>query len=98
MPKRVVVCTGTVDCLILYCPGCRELHQVGVRGDGPIWMWDGNEELPTLSPSIRVYDAQGTRCHSFVRSGQIEFLGDCRHELAGKTVDLPDYEEWREIW
>ena len=30
-------------------------------------------------------------CHSFVRDGQIEFLGDCTHELAGKTVQLPDY-------
>lgn len=33
-----------------------------------------------------------TVCHSFVRDGQIEFLGDCTHELAGKTVPLP---EWR---
>lgn len=29
-------------------------------------------------------------CHSFVRDGRIEFLGDCTHELAGRTVDLPD--------
>lgn len=28
------------------------------------------------------------RCHSFVRSGQIQFLDDCTHELAGKTVPL----------
>ena len=27
-------------------------------------------------------------CHSFVRNGQIEFLSDCTHELAGKTVPL----------
>lgn len=27
-------------------------------------------------------------CHSFVRDGKIEFLGDCTHEFAGKTVDL----------
>jgi hypothetical protein len=34
-------------------------------------------------------------CHSFVRSGQIEFLGDCTHALAGKTVALPDLpQEW----
>lgn len=32
------------------------------------------------------------RCHSFVRDGKIQFLGDCTHELAGKTVDLPDME------
>lgn len=28
-------------------------------------------------------------CHSFVRDGQIQFLGDCTHALAGQTVDLP---------
>ncbi|MDQ4681435.1 DUF6527 family protein [Stenotrophomonas maltophilia group sp. RNC7] len=28
-------------------------------------------------------------CHSFVRGGQIEFLSDCTHAMAGKTVPLP---------
>lgn len=32
-------------------------------------------------------------CHSFVRDGQIQFLGDCTHELAGQTVDLPQLED-----
>lgn len=30
-------------------------------------------------------------CHSFIRSGQIQFLTDCTHELAGKTVDIPPH-------
>lgn len=29
-------------------------------------------------------------CHSFVRDGKIEFLGDCTHKLAGQTVELPE--------
>ena len=29
------------------------------------------------------------RCHSFVRDGQIQFLPDSTHELAGRTVALP---------
>ncbi len=29
-------------------------------------------------------------CHSFVTDGQIQFLGDCTHALAGQTVSLPD--------
>ena len=29
-------------------------------------------------------------CHSFVNDGQIQFLGDCTHALAGQTVPLPD--------
>ena len=28
------------------------------------------------------------RCHSYVRNGQIEYLGDCTHALAGKTVPM----------
>lgn len=29
------------------------------------------------------------RCHSFVTNGQIKFLNDCSHKLAGKTVPIP---------
>jgi hypothetical protein len=32
-----------------------------------------------------------SQCHSFVTDGRIQFLGDCTHALAGKTVDLPDF-------
>lgn len=32
-------------------------------------------------------------CHSFVTDGQIQFLGDCTHALAGQTVPLPDWSE-----
>jgi hypothetical protein len=32
-------------------------------------------------------------CHSFVTDGHIQFLGDCTHELAGQTVDLPEWKE-----
>ena len=31
-------------------------------------------------------------CHSFVRDGKVQFLPDCTHALAGKTVDLPEIE------
>jgi hypothetical protein len=32
-------------------------------------------------------------CHSFVTAGQIQFLGDCTHALAGQTVPLPEFPE-----
>lgn len=32
-------------------------------------------------------------CHSFVRDGQIQFLSDCTHDLAGQTVVMPSMEE-----
>jgi hypothetical protein len=31
-----------------------------------------------------------TICHSFIVNGQIQFLTDCTHELAGSTVDLAE--------
>lgn len=31
----------------------------------------------------------GTRCHLYVVDGQIQFLADCTHELAGQTVPIP---------
>jgi hypothetical protein len=30
-------------------------------------------------------------CHSYVTKGRILYLQDCTHELAGCTVDLPDW-------
>jgi hypothetical protein len=33
---------------------------------------------------------QERRCHSFVTLGNIEFLADSTHNLAGQTVPLPD--------
>lgn len=30
-------------------------------------------------------------CHSFVTDGQIQFLGDCSHAMASKTVPLPEF-------
>lgn len=29
-------------------------------------------------------------CHSFIKDGRIQFLGDCTHALAGKTVNLTE--------
>lgn len=33
----------------------------------------------------------GLRCHSFVDQGQMRFLPDCSHQLAGQTVPIPDW-------
>lgn len=34
------------------------------------------------------YPGENTVCHSFVTDGKIQFLDDCTHALAGKTVAL----------
>jgi hypothetical protein len=30
------------------------------------------------------------RCHLFITDGKIEYLADCTHELAGKTVEMEE--------
>lgn len=34
-------------------------------------------------------------CHSFIKDGNIQFLTDSTHALAGQTVPLPDLDEIR---
>lgn len=33
-------------------------------------------------------DIPDSRCHSFVTDGNIQFLSDCTHDLAGQTIAL----------
>jgi hypothetical protein len=76
--------------LAVFCPACKCAH--GVNSG---WTFNGDMERPTFSPSILVTwegfeDGKEIKkiCHSYVRDGQIQFLNDCTHELAGKTVPL----------
>jgi hypothetical protein len=86
------------DGIGFWCPGCDGLHVMRTKGVvHPVWQWDGNVDAPTLSPSLLVTyqdlsgEGQDERCHSFVKAGQIEFLSDCTHALAGQTVSMPDW-------
>lgn len=73
-----------------------------VRNGGnrvPEWTFNGSLERPTFQPSLLVtwnywreehgFDERNV-CHSFIRDGQIQFLSDCTHALAGHTVDLAE--------
>jgi hypothetical protein len=56
------------------------------------WEFDGDLQRPTFSPSFLVYaDGFHPRCHSFVRAGKIEYLGDCDHAFAGQTLEIPEW-------
>jgi len=64
----------------------------------PRWTWNGDLVRPTFSPSLLVtweWGEERTKkvCHSFIRDGRIQFLGDCTHAQAGRTVDLPPHED-----
>jgi hypothetical protein len=72
-------------CVAFYCPGCKRYHTINVDGSQyPTWTFNGDYDKPTVSPSILIPGC----CHSFITNGKIQFLSDCKHELAGQTVDL----------
>lgn len=103
MPIAYLMKSETNDRVVFHCPGCKRGHyaQVAVKsGDGPVWDWNKSLDKPTFSPSILVQyngpdagvnGAPQAVCHSFVKDGQIQFLSDCTHELAGKTVPLEKF-------
>lgn len=75
-----------------WCPGCKGTHLIDVEKPnhcGAMWSWDKNAESPTFSPSVNIVGI----CHYFIRNGNIEFCSDSKHDLAGKTVPLPDFPE-----
>lgn len=81
-----------------WCPGCDEPHMVDVKR----WEWNGSLTAPTLAPSILVRrrakpvrPEPQTVCHSFVRDGKMQFLSDCTHTLAGKMVQIGEWEVGR---
>lgn len=79
------------DVYLFWCPGCDNPHPFEV----PAWEWNGSMESPTFSPSLLVNQSHPeSRCHSFVREGRIEFLSDCHHQMAGKTIEIPDWGSW----
>ena len=51
--------------------------------------YDSATNGPTLTPSVLVKSSSLGVCHHFVRDGQIQYLSDCTHNLAGQTVPLP---------
>lgn len=108
MTKRtepVVNNAGEVVGYFIECPACAadkdagSGHMFSVRmGNGaPGWDFNGDFERPTFSPSMLARCTLGKErrphvCHSFVREGRIEYLGDCTHAMAGQTVELPEIE------
>ena len=53
---------------------------------------DSSGELLLAEDGVHVFGAIQVQCHLFVRAGMIEFLADCTHEFAGKTVPMEDEE------
>jgi hypothetical protein len=93
--KKLVVRHAYFADFSFHCPGCNCDHDVwttAVNSSNAIWQFNGDLEKPTITPSIRVQWGNGNICHSHITDGKIQFLTDSTHELAGKTVELPDFE------
>jgi hypothetical protein len=91
-----------------WCQGCNVSHSLRTVGPAPRWAWNGDMELPVFGPSIlsrcdipdgkREPDDPAAVCHSFVgcngaRPGEIIFLSDSTHGLAGSVQPLLDFPE-----
>ena len=72
------------------CPGCNNIHVVTTTPESPtVWAFNGDLENPTFRPSL-LLRLDDLVCHSFVTNGEISFLRDSTHHLAGKKVRLTD--------
>ena len=73
---------------MFYCVGCKCHHFVTDK-------WIIKLDEATITPSVLTHRANKPserRCHSFITKGKIQYLQDCSHELAGKTVDMVEVE------
>ena len=77
------------DRIFFYCPACKTKHAINVS-----WTISGSEDKPTVNPSVLTTGGSDPkyRCHLYIRNGKIEYLGDCSHDMKGKTVDMEDIE------
>lgn len=77
--------------------GYSGLHALPIsdtRGKRPMWNFDGNLQMPTLSPSILTKHGNVNVCHSFLRAGVFDFLGDCTHKYANQKVPMVPLPDW----
>lgn len=95
--------------LIYWCQGCESSHGIRTKGPDA-WGWNGDPERPVFTPSVlttytpggglpREPDDPPERCHTFVgcngaQPGEVIFLSDCTHNLAGAVQPFPDLPEY----
>lgn len=93
-----------------WCPGCSNAHcfdgrwQFNGNFEKPTftpsylttsrWPVGATNKNPAPKGYSGPYEER--RCHSYVTDGQIQFLADSTHKLAGQTVEMPDIPKWLE--
>lgn len=90
--------------LTMWCPGCDDSHRISLGPNGWTWdgsedapsispsilvqavQWDESKSFHR--PNHRVAPGERTICHSFIRGGVWEFLGDCTHIHVGQHIPM----------
>lgn len=101
--ELVYVTDSEYKAILFDCQGCKSPHCVNLderRAGLPVWKFNNDLDNPTIQPSylsyVPKYDNKGNKigkdtiCHFWLKDGKIEYLTDCKHELAGKTVEMKD--------
>jgi hypothetical protein len=84
---------------LFWCPACHCCHWFKTTPPEPQWTRNNNIDKPTVRASILVRHGkyldkndptkyEKIICHLYITDGNIEYLSDCTHNLAGKTVEM----------
>lgn len=83
------------------CVGCRSIHRL--PGGAARISYNRDVNRPTIRPDLwykvgpfkegHPFAGQTFTCHFRITGGKILYFTDSTHPLAGKTVDLPDFDE-----
>lgn len=83
---------------LFWCPGCEETHSYLIKQyrspPNPTWNFNGDINAPSFEPSLLYRYTRAGRdhvCHLYLTLGQLRYLPDCTHALAGKVVPLPEH-------
>ena len=89
--SRALGCTqNKLKSLQIKCPACNTYHFMRIKESTrirPAWEWNGSLDTPTLSPIV---NNKSCGCYFFIRDGYIEYTDDCKHDLKGQKIELPE--------
>jgi hypothetical protein len=80
------------ETITFYCHGCQQTHTLPICPYENGLAFSGTPDKPSLMPAVLITDGTNL-CHSLITDGKIRYLSDSNHQLSGKEIELPDYED-----
>lgn len=82
--------------IVFFCPACKTTHSINTNPkNGPVWQYSNNKNTgATILPSIKCtvdYPRYTSVCHFYITNNHFRYLNDCTHQLAGQTVEIPNW-------